>query len=167
MKAKPRNSPMPATSAPAVHDRDFYTWTRETAQAIREGSFDVVDWESVAEELEDMGRSEQRELESRLGVLLAHLLKWRHRPESAANKSWALKDRGTAPEDKAALEAKFRFELDVGRDLRGGYGDARLQAAHECGVDKNAFPDTCPWAFDQTMDDGFWPGQPDPGTIAG
>jgi Domain of unknown function DUF29 len=51
MKAKPRNSPMPATSAPALHDQDFYTWTTETARAIREGRFDAVDWESVAEEL--------------------------------------------------------------------------------------------------------------------
>jgi hypothetical protein len=83
---------MSATGTPALHDGDFYTWTRGTAQAIREGSFDAVDWESVAEELEGMGRSEQRELESRLGVLLAHLLKWRYRPETdpAANRSWAL-----------------------------------------------------------------------------
>jgi hypothetical protein len=53
---------MPATGTSALHDRDFYTWTTETAQTIREGRFDAVDWESVAEELEDMGRSEQREL---------------------------------------------------------------------------------------------------------
>jgi uncharacterized protein DUF29 len=56
MKPKPRNSPIPATSAPALHDRDFYyTWATETAQAIREGSLNAVDWESVAEELEDLG----------------------------------------------------------------------------------------------------------------
>ncbi|MGH8592116.1 MAG: DUF29 family protein [Gammaproteobacteria bacterium] len=39
---------MPGTSAPALHERDFYTWTRETAQAIREGGLSLVDWESVA-----------------------------------------------------------------------------------------------------------------------
>ena len=159
MNAKPRNSPIPATSAPVLHDRDFYTWTRETAQAIREGSFNVVDWESVAEELEDMGRSEQRELESRLGVLLAHLLKWWHRPESAAYKSWALTIEEQRRRTRRLLKQSPGLKRMLEETLAEAYGDARLQAARDCGVDKNTFPDTCPWAFDQTTDDGFWPGQ--------
>ena len=111
---------MSATSAPALHDRDFYTWTRETARAIREGSFDVVDWESVAEELEDMGRSEQRELESRLGVLLAHLLKWRHRPESAANKSWALTIEEQRRRTRRLLKQSPGLKRMLEETLRGG-----------------------------------------------
>jgi len=111
---------MPATGAPALHDRDFYTWTRETAQAIREGSFSLVDWESVAEELEDRGRSEQRELESRLGVLLAHLLKWRHRPESAANTSWTLTIEEQRRRTRRLLKQSPGLKRGVGRDPCGG-----------------------------------------------
>jgi hypothetical protein len=150
---------MPATSASALHDRNFYTWTRETARAIRERSFDAVDWESVAEELEDMGRSEQRELESRLSVLLAHLLKWRYRPEPAANKGWALMIEEQRQRTRRILKQSPGLKRMLEETFAEAYGDARLQAARDCGVDKNAFPDTCPWAFDRTMNDGFWPGR--------
>ena len=159
MNAKPRNSPTPATSVPALHDRDFYTWATETAQAIREGSFTAVDWESVAEELEDMGRSEQRQLESRLRVLLAHLLKWRYLPEPTANKSWALTIEEQRRRTGRLLKQSPGLKQVLEETLAEAYGDARLQAARDRGVDKNAFPETCLWAFDQIMDDGFWPGQ--------
>jgi Domain of unknown function DUF29. len=116
-----------------------------------------VDWESVAEELEDMGRSEQRELESRLGVLLAHLLKWRYQPELTPNKSWAL----TIEEQRRGIRRLLKQSPGLKRILEESfaeaYGDATLQAARDSGLDKNAFPETCPWTFDQTMDDGFWP----------
>jgi hypothetical protein len=158
MRAKPRNSPIPETSASALHDRDFYTWARETARAIREGSFNVVDWESVAEELEDMGRREQRELESRLDVLLAHLLKWRYRPDPAANKSWALTIEEQRRRTRRLLKQSPGLKRMLEETFAEAYGDARLQAARDCVVDKNAFPETCPWAFDRTMDGGFWPG---------
>ena len=67
-----------------------------------------------------MGRGEQRALESRLSVLLAHLLKWRHRPEPAANKGRALTIEEQRRRTRRALEAKSRFETDVGRDPCGG-----------------------------------------------
>ncbi len=60
---------------PTPHDGDFYTWALETADAVRQGRFHGVDWDAVADELEDMGRSERRALDNRLEVLLAHLIK--------------------------------------------------------------------------------------------
>ena len=64
----PRNS--------AAYDEDFYAWTQEQATLLRSGEFSQVDIENVAEELESMGRSDKREIDSRLEVLLMHLLKW-------------------------------------------------------------------------------------------
>jgi hypothetical protein len=59
------------------YEADFYAWTMEQAQLLRSGEFSELDIENIAEELESMGRSDKREIESRLTVLLAHLLKWR------------------------------------------------------------------------------------------
>jgi Domain of unknown function DUF29 len=53
----------------------------ETARAIRERRFAGIEWDAMAEELEDMGRSDQKELRNRFSVLLAHLLKRRHQPQ--------------------------------------------------------------------------------------
>ena len=78
------NTSYGTTSPPlscSLHDQDFYTWALETACAIRERRFAGIDWEAVAEELEDMGRSEAKALESQLARLMAHLLKWQYQPE--------------------------------------------------------------------------------------
>ena len=34
---------------------------------------------------------------------------------------------------------------------------AALGATGETGLDDSTFPATCPWSFEQIMDDGFWP----------
>ena len=67
------------------YKQDFYAWAMQTAQALREGRLSEADLEHVAEELEDMGRSEKRALTNRLAVLLRHLLKWWHQPERRGN----------------------------------------------------------------------------------
>src|SRR5713226_718431 len=65
----------------SLYDQDFAVWTSETARLLRAGRFDEVDIEHVAEEIEDMGKRDKRELHSRLTVLLLHLLKWKWQPE--------------------------------------------------------------------------------------
>ena len=72
----------------AAHDEDFYAWTQEQARLLRSGEFTQLDIENVAEELEGMGRSDKRALESRLEVLLMHLLKWRVQIEHRSG-SWS------------------------------------------------------------------------------
>ena len=67
------------------YDIDVVAWSNEQAQLIRGDKFDQLDLEHVAEEIEDVGKSEQRELANRMSVLLGHLLKWaflsEHEPE--------------------------------------------------------------------------------------
>lgn len=70
-----------------LYDRDFFEWTQCNAALLRAGRFDQADIEHIAEEIEDMGKSQRRELESRLEVLLQHLLKWQVQP-SGRSHSW-------------------------------------------------------------------------------
>ncbi len=67
-------------STPA-HDTDFFGWTRQQAQRLRTGRLDQLDVSNLIDEIEDLGKSQIRELENRLGILLAHLLEWRYQPE--------------------------------------------------------------------------------------
>lgn len=64
-----------------LHDADFYTWTQQQADHLRAGRLDALDALHLIEELESMGAREWRELETRLSILLQHLLKWRYQPE--------------------------------------------------------------------------------------
>jgi hypothetical protein len=56
------------------YQTDVIAWANEQAAFIRMGKFDQLDLKHLAEEIEDVGKSEQRELASRMAVLLAHLL---------------------------------------------------------------------------------------------
>jgi Domain of unknown function DUF29 len=64
-----------------LYDRDFFAWSRQQAELLRAGRLAEADIEQIAEEIDSMGRTEKRELISRLSVLLLHLLKWRYQPE--------------------------------------------------------------------------------------
>lgn len=56
-----------------LYDSDFYAWTNEQAALLRAGKLSAVDIENIAEEIESMGRTEKRELVSRLRTLLLHI----------------------------------------------------------------------------------------------
>lgn len=72
--------PKDATIPSSLHDRDFYAWVIEQSALLKEGKVDALDLKNIAEELDDMGKREKRELHSRLRVLLMHLLKWKFQP---------------------------------------------------------------------------------------
>jgi Domain of unknown function DUF29 len=64
----------------SLYERDFYAWANQQAALLRDGRLAEADIEKIAEEIESMGRSEKRELVSRLTILLQHLLKWHFQP---------------------------------------------------------------------------------------
>lgn len=64
-----------ALSMKALYDRDFILWTETIVEQLKRGNFTDVDWENLIEEIESMGKSEKRALESLLIKLLEHILK--------------------------------------------------------------------------------------------
>ncbi|ELR97479.1 DUF29 domain-containing protein [Gloeocapsa sp. PCC 73106] len=76
-----------------LYDRDYHQWLKQTAQQLRTRSFDEVDWDNLIEEIEDMGKSQRRALESYVIRLLEHLLKlayWQSERDRLGN-HWAAK----------------------------------------------------------------------------
>src|SRR5215471_12801358 len=67
-------------SQPTLYDQDFYAWTQEQAALLREGAVQDLDLPHLAEEIESLGKSDLRALESHLEVLVLHLLKWQYQP---------------------------------------------------------------------------------------
>ena len=139
-----------------LYDTDFYAWTNQQARLLREGKLAALDIEHIVEELETLGRTEKRELTSRLVVLLTHLLKWRQQPSLRGN-SWRL----TIKEQRRALRRHLRdnpsLKASLPEVLADAYGDAVLATARESGLDETTFPESCPWSFAQLVDDDFWP----------
>jgi len=139
-----------AEPAGTAYDRDFYSWSLEQARLVREGRWDSVDRENVAEEIESLGREQFNKLESALRVLLVHILKWDHQPERRS-RSWtiSIKDQRIAFElvlqDNPGLQGR-RDEA-----LARAYRRARLLATNETGLDEATFPDTCAYSWDEII----------------
>lgn len=138
------------------YDNDFYGWTQEQADLLRSGSLNELDTQNLLEEIESMGRSERRELESRLEVLLAHLLKWKYQ-EGRRSRSWTLTIIGQRQKVSRCLKESPSLKHKLNESLEGAYSDAIIAAERETQISRNVFPDTCPWTFEQVMNNDFYP----------
>jgi len=145
---------MPAK--PSRRDQDFYAWSLEQAALLRQRRIAEADLDLIAEEIESMGKTEKRELVSRLTVLLLHLLKRRFQPKGWG-KSWRLSIANARDEiaDLIADNPSLKSMLD---DVTAqAYRYARRKAAIETSLGEDRFPGQCPWTFAKAIEDGFLP----------
>lgn len=80
----------PIVTQNSLYEQDFFQWLEKTATNLREGKLSEINLEELAEELEALGRSEKQELENRLEVWLAHLLKRIYLDSAYDNRGWEL-----------------------------------------------------------------------------
>ena len=138
------------------YDHDFYTWTQTTASLIRAGKWLDIDAESLAEEVESLGKSQQRELSSRLDVLLMHLLKWQYQPERRqTGHSWRGTIRIQRRELRRLLMQNPGLQPLVGAAIAESYAEARLDAADATGLPLVTFSHACPWTPAQILNRGL------------
>jgi hypothetical protein len=141
-----------------LYTGDFYTWTQTTAALIRAGKWLDIDPESLAEEVESLGKSQQRELASRLDVLLMHLLKWRYQPERRqTGQSWRSTIRTQRRELRRLLMHSPGLASLVEPTITDSYAEACLDAADETGLPLRTFPPACPWTPTQILHADFFP----------
>ncbi len=143
-----------ATDTASLYERDFFAWCMAQAEALRgagTGGAMVLDYENLAEEIESLGKSERRELASRLGNILEHLVKLQHSPAVEPRAGWVAtirrerRDVELLLEDSPSLErelpalikrAAMRAVRDTVREMseRGEIGKALAATiAAECG----------------------------------
>jgi hypothetical protein len=141
----------------ATYHGDVVAWANEQARMIRAGRFDMLDLENIAGEIEDVGRSEQRELASRMAVLLAHLLKWQVQPERRGA-SWE----NTINEQRERIARRIERSpglkacLNDNEWWKDAWFDGRQEARKEMGFEVNA-PRECPWTSDEILKEGWMP----------
>jgi hypothetical protein len=138
------------------YEDDFYAWTVEQAHLLRSGEVSGIDAANIAEEIESMGRSDRRELRSRLVVLMMHLLKWQHQP-AARSRSWS----ATIDEQRLQIEEVLAESPSLrpiaAAMLSPAYAIARARAVAETGLAETAFPEACPFTAEEMLSRAFLP----------
>ena len=141
-----------------TYERDVVAWAYEQAQLLRSGRLTTLDIEHIAEEIEDVGKSEQRELANRMAILLAHLLKWEYQP-ALRGSSWE----STIHTQRSSIDRRLRKTPSLKASLADtdwwadAWDDAVGEASKETGLAYTGFPETCPWSADKVLDQGFFP----------
>ena len=140
---------------PSLHDADFYAWSLQQASLLRAGRVDEADLSAIADEIERLGRTDKRELVSRLAVLLLRLLKWRCQPTLRAE-AWRLSIANSRYEIAELLSASPSLRSQVEDAMVPAYRYARRKAL-ATQLPKELIAAQCPWSFAEAMDEGFWP----------
>lgn len=139
-----------------LYEEDFYTWVITTVALLRQRRFAEIDSVHLAEELEDIGKRERRELESHIWNVTLHLLKWQYQPERRGV-SGRQSIRNERIEIQKLLRDSPSLASQVSQILDREYPAARADALDETGLNEEAFPVPCPFTSEQVLDAGFWP----------
>ena len=146
-RTAPEAELVPATDAAGhTYDRDFYSWSLEQARLVREGRWSAIDRENVAEEIESLGREQFNKLVSALRVLMMHMLKWDHQPD-LRSRSWVLSIEAQRLELENILSDNPGLNPRIADATARAYRRARIEAANETGLEKNEFPEGCPYTW--------------------
>ncbi|MGH7045962.1 MAG: DUF29 domain-containing protein [Stellaceae bacterium] len=147
------------------YDDDFYAWTQHQAAVLRElaTTDNRFDRAHVAEEIEDLGKSERDAVRSRIRRIIEHLLKLAHAPAEPPRPDWM----DTIDDARQTISDKITATLqtDAAASLDQLYAQARRQAGRslrrygECGA-ADALPHDCPYSLDDICRDDWYPERP-------
>jgi hypothetical protein len=147
------------------YEDDFYAWTQHQSEVLRSLRVDDnrFDREHVAEEIEDLGKSERDAARSQIRRILEHLLKLQYSP--ARDPQFDRMD--SILDARATLSDKLSPSLrrDAIAELEKLYADARRRAAlglQKFGETRAAanLPTECPYSFDQVCEPDWYPPPP-------
>ena len=137
---------------PSKYETDYYAWAMETARALRAGLTQDVDLAAAAEEIEDLGKSERRSLQSAVVQLFLHLLKSKYPPNNLATASWqiSIEKQRLKIADILDENPSLRPLLKDAKFMAKVYVEAVLNAAVETGLPKSTFPAKNPFTVADT-----------------
>jgi hypothetical protein len=138
-------------NAPEYHE-DFFLWTQQQASLLRQGQWNTLDAANLAEEIESMGKSDRRALMSHLVNLLLHRLKWDYQPVRRGM-SWRLSIRNARREMALIVDDSPSLRRQLPDLVAKAYPIARRDAAGETGLPLTTFPEDCPFAIEQLLED--------------
>jgi len=139
-----------------TYQTDFYNWTQQQAALLKARKFNELDFDNLIEEIESMGASERKELDSRLIELLLHLLKWQYQPKRKGS-SWEVSIAKQRDGIEKVLRDNPSLKYQLDKRVADCYPYAKRYAAIETKLSKSRFPEECPYSLAQLFDMDFMP----------
>lgn len=141
-------------NANQIYETDYDTWLATQIQLLQQGLWDKLDIPHLIEELEGLNKSSERELESYLIVLLAHLMKWEYQPEKRCG-SWEGSINNSRNRIAKLFKQQKSLKKRVGEFIPEAYLEAKEWATKETKLRIDLFPESCPYSLEQ-LQDKYW-----------
>ncbi|MBN3886706.1 MAG: DUF29 domain-containing protein [Nostoc sp.] len=141
-----------------LYEQDYCAWVEQIAELLRSHQWDTLDLEHLIEEVVDLGKSQQRALQSALRLILSHLLKWKYQPERRSQ-SWQV----TITRERLNIDELLQESPSLRRFLNDSewinttYQRARREAMVETSLSEDNFAIACPFSVDEILDLDFYP----------
>ncbi|MFO1035359.1 MAG: DUF29 domain-containing protein [Geminicoccaceae bacterium] len=157
-----------ATQSPSrpQYADDFYLWALDQAERLREMAAlrrnEPLDWEDLAEEVEELARSDRRACESHIEQIIAHLLKLEFSTATTSRGHWAVEVTQLRLDLEKIFTPSLRRLVKQGmpQRWRGGRRLAQVSAQlHEPEMERR-LPADCPYSFEQVLGADDWLPEP-------
>lgn len=147
------------------YEDDFYAWTQHQAAVLRTMPLtdNRFDREHVAEEIEDLGKSERDAVRSRIRRIIEHLLKLAHSPAEPPRSAWmeTVDDAREALSDRMSPALRRDAEQSFDRLYAEGLRRAeRALRRHGEAETADALPRTSPFSLDELCREDWYPDPP-------
>jgi len=155
-----------------LYEKDFYLWVMENLKLLKNKEYELVDWENLLEEIEDMARRELRSLINLMAIIMEHLYKWENYRESAyMDSSWkksilnARKELINLFDEMPSLKRIAQEKESLNRAWRRAVNSLITWFKEEEDLaqkyfgrfpTEKDFPQECPYTFEQIMEYEPW-----------
>lgn len=138
------------------YHQDFVVWCEDTVAKLKDRDIEGLDFEALIEEIESLGLRDKRELESRLRILLAHILKRSYIQSAYDYRGW----QNTIAEQRSEIELLLKQSPSLKNYFVEVFEDSWRHALKRVKQDYPAVKFPNEWEFSQDLDailtENFW-----------
>jgi hypothetical protein len=148
----------PKTPTQSLYETDFYAWTQQQADLLRQQEWSQLDLGNLVEEIESLGKQQRQELRNRLSILIGHLLKWEYQPQRHS-RSWSATIRIQRLDIADLLTDNPSLKPYLDEALERAYIKGVALAVKETNLPEQTFRVDCAYSLEDILDNNFYPGK--------
>lgn len=146
----------------SLYEKDYYLWLEQVAAQLRTGDLDALDLENLIEEIEDLGKSEKRQVSSYLMRLCEHLLKikyWETERESCF-RGWDVEIANFRLQIQKRLKESPSLNQYLQEIYEGEYKNGRKLFLKASSLDTSTVPKEPAFALADALSEDWLPWHP-------
>ncbi|MFN7065070.1 MAG: DUF29 domain-containing protein [Aquificaceae bacterium] len=158
---KAENTRLTIEELKELYHKDFPLWAEINLELLKEKAYDLVDWENLLEEIEDMARSDLKTCISYLAIILEHLYKWdnlRHltHGKEKGGMGWIKSINNARERIFALLEIYPSLREKLPNEIQKAWTLAMPEIIiwardNEIDLSKKDLPKECPYTYESAM----------------